>query len=593
MCCLTLFFCISNTMSQDSSDELYIHKIKIENTGDITKKQIQKIIATEFPSALPWKKKPIFDEETLNEDIVRITNLYNEYGFYDAKINYDLKEKGDNRVEILININRGEQIILKEFTLTAEPALDEDDYNELMQMILLRKDGFFSARDYQKSKNVVKNYFSNRGYPLAKVEAEALVNRREKWAKVNISVITGSKFQFGKQRVAGNSSIDEYIIRREILYKPGEDYSTRKLDRTRISIFALGYFNSVVIDTVFNETEKVVDTEIRVEEKKLGSVKLGIGYGTEDQLRGQIIWNQRNFFGGGRNLEVSGKFSFLTQRLGAKLLQPYLFGKDIDFIATLSTERDDFPSYTSESLLFSNKIQKTIYSDINFYSSFDVQVSRLADISGSTADFVEKDDYFLTFFNLGLDKSSTDDVLNPKNGTSYSLNLESSLGFLGSDENFIKGVFEFKVYKELKGIVFAKRIAVGIIQPFSDTDTLDVPIFERFFAGGSTTMRGFPFQELGPLDDAGDPVGGNTLLLGNLEARYPIYKKLGGVVFLDYGNVFPDEFDFNIDDIKYAVGTGLRFDTIVGPLRVDFAYTLNPEPNIDRFQFFLSIGHAF
>ncbi|NIS08618.1 MAG: BamA/TamA family outer membrane protein, partial [Candidatus Dadabacteria bacterium] len=115
----------------------------------------------------------------------------------------------------------------------------------------------------------------------------------------------------------------------------------------------------------------------------------------------------------------------------------------------------------------------------------------------------------------------------------------------------------------------------------------------RFFTGGSTTMRGFPFQELGPLDGSGDPVGGNTLLLGNLEARYPIYKKLGGVVFLDYGNVFPDEFDFKIDDIKYAVGTGLRFDTIVGPLRVDFGYTLNPEPNIDRFQFFLSIGHAF
>ena len=106
-------------------------------------------------------------------------------------------------------------------------------------------------------------------------------------------------------------------------------------------------------------------------------------------------------------------------------------------------------------------------------------------------------------------------------------------------------------------------------------------------------MRGFPFQKLGPLDANEDPIGGNSLLVGNFEIRFPIYKDLGGVVFFDYGNVYKDEFDYKLDQLKYAPGAGLRYNTIIGPVRFDFGYALNPEPGIRRYQFFFSIGQAF
>ena len=106
-------------------------------------------------------------------------------------------------------------------------------------------------------------------------------------------------------------------------------------------------------------------------------------------------------------------------------------------------------------------------------------------------------------------------------------------------------------------------------------------------------MRGFPFQKLGPLDDDNDPLGGNTLIVGSLEARYPIYGDFGGVVFFDYGNVFPGQWAFMLDHLKYAPGVGLRYDTIIGPVRFDVGYALNPEPGIRRVQFFISIGQAF
>lgn len=579
--------------AQENGVDIYVSKIKIKKSGEITKKQIQQNMAIEFPSILPWKPKAVFDEEIFKEDILRIANLYKENGYYDVQVDYEVAKKEDKKVDLFIQIDKGERTALAELDIQIDPPIDDGVYAQLLDSITLKEGGFFSAVEYQHTKGIIASFFSNRGYPFSDIDAQALVNRKELWAKVSIKVDTGEKYYFGKQTVLDNSKIDEYIIRREFLYKPGDEYSLQRLDKTRLSAFGLGYFKSVVIDTDFDKENKLVDTDIKVEEKKLGSVKLGVGYGTEDKLRGQIIWNQRNLFGGGRNLEVAGKFSFLTQRLGAELYQPYIFGTNLDLISSLSTTRDDFPSYTSETLQLTNKIDKKIFENVKLSTSFDIQLSRLSDISESTSDFIEDEEFFLTFLNIGMDRTVIDNALDPKNGTSLSFSLESSLDFLGSDENFIKGIFEFKGYKKLLGIVFAKRIDVGVIQSFSGTEPIDVPIFKRFFAGGSTTMRGFAFQELGPLDDNDDPVGGNTLLLGNLEARYPIYKKLGGVLFLDYGNVYPDEFDFDLGDIKYAVGTGLRFDTIIGPIRADIGYTLNPEPDIDRFQFFLSIGHAF
>jgi len=188
---------------------------------------------------------------------------------------------------------------------------------------------------------------------------------------------------------------------------------------------------------------------------------------------------------------------------------------------------------------------------------------------------------------------TTDNILNPTRGFVVAGGLESSFRALFSDVNYFKGTVELRGYKRLLRMILASRLTVGVIQPFGSTGTFDIPIFKRFFAGGSTSMRGFPFQKLGPLSQGGDPLGGNSLLVGSFEARFPLYGEFGGVVFLDYGNVYTDEWEYDLSRLKYAPGVGLRYDTIIGPIRFDVGYALNPEPGIRRVQFFISIGQAF
>ncbi|MEQ9619553.1 MAG: outer membrane protein assembly factor BamA [Deltaproteobacteria bacterium] len=590
---------VKETDKAEETDEadtsvVRISKIKIKGAKAVTKQEIEQSIGTEFPSIKFWVKKPEFNEEVLKDDMIRIQRLYASNGYYDAVATYELKyNKDETGVEIKISIDEGKPVKLTELNLDYEGDINDKTKKDIEKAIPLKVGKIFSPEGYQQTKGAISDILSDEGYPKAEIEGEALVNRKEKWARAKFVIKPGLIYRFGKITVEGNEKVESYIIRREATFKEGEVYSLTEINETQANIFQLGLFRSVVIDPVYNEKDQIAAINIIVKERKQGSVKVGFGFGTEDKLRGQVIWTKRNFFGGGRRLEVAGKFSFITQRVETSVIQPFILGPDSELSGTLNFQRDDVPSFEGESFLTTAQIQKDFARYYSAFGSFNIQFSRVQKSASRTPEDESRENFFLTFFNMGLERDTTDSILNPTRGFVVSTGLESSFRPLLSDVNYLKGTLELRGYKKYFRTVFAKKLTLGVIQPFGSTGTFDIPIFKRFFAGGSTSMRGFPFQKLGPLDDNNDPLGGNTLIVGSFEARYPIYGDFGGVVFLDYGNVFPGQWAFMLDDLKYAPGVGLRYDTIIGPVRFDVGYALNPEPGIRRVQFFISIGQAF
>ncbi len=586
------------TQSADAADEdetvVRISKVKIKGAEVVTKTQIEQVIGTEFPSIRFWVKRPVFDEEVLKDDMIRIQRLYANNGYYDAQATFETKYNDDGtRVEITINIEEGEPVILTDVDLRFEGDLSDGIKDQIVKAIPLKVDKTFSPHGYQQTKGVISEILSNNGYPKSEIEGEALVNRREKWARAKFVVKPGLIYTFGTMKVEGNEKVESYIIEREADFKEGQKFSLSKLNETQANIFQLGLFRSVVIDPVYDDDNQVADVAIVVKERKQGSVKIGGGFGTEDKLRGQLIWTQRNFFGGGRRLEIAAKASFITQRIETTVIQPFIIGRNSELSGTINFQRDDVPSFKGRSFLTTAALTKDFWRYYSIFGSLNLQFSNVQDSATRTPEERSRENFFLTFINLGFERDTTDNLLNPTKGTVISTGLESSFRALGSDVNYLKGTIELRGYKKYWDVVFAKKLTVGVIQPFGETGTLDIPIFKRFFAGGSTSMRGFPFQKLGPLDNNDDPLGGNSLLVGSFEVRYPIYGDFGGVAFFDYGNVYTEEWSFPLDRLKYAPGLGLRYDTIIGPVRFDVGYALNPEPGIRRIQFFISIGQAF
>ena len=174
---------------------------------------------------------------------------------------------------------------------------------------------------------------------------------------------------------------------------------------------------------------------------------------------------------------------------------------------------------------------------------------------------------------------------------------------MGGDYNYLEATAEGRHYWNLNDrAVLASRLRVASIGG-TDNPDVDVPFFKRYFLGGSQSLRGWGRLEVSPLDEGGFPIGGFSSLEAMVELRAPITTNIGGVLFVDAGNVWPEKFDFNAGDLKYDAGFGVRYRTPVGPLRFDFGYQLtkieglviegNPKNNDRRWRIHFSVGQAF
>ena len=596
---LVLFPLTSDVSAEEAENDetVFISGISIKGLKDIELQRIKDSMITPFPSWRPWRKRPEFNEQFLEDDMKRIEKVLREHGYYGSTVTHALNFRDGNReVDIEIRVDQGDPVMVKALNIAVLGNQPDYYISDVAEVILLEEGKSFSQISYQKSKVLITELFSNRGYPLADVKSEAIVSLRNREVNVEFTIDPGQKYYFSDVIFRGNSDIATGLLEREIEYEKGDLFSLKETQKSRANIFETGLFNSVIVDTDYDEQEFEVQTIYSVTERKLGTIRLGVGYATEDNLRAQLSWSQRNFFDGGRTLQITSSYSSLTRGLLARLDQPHLVGRNSSLAFLLDVRRDDFPSYEGLSFDFNSTLSKEFFDYLTLFSSLNIVYADIESQVVRTPIESARDSVFLTVVDLGVEYDLTDSLINPTSGMRMFLFMETPIQTTSSSRtNYLKLLAELRYYKDVSGIVLGKRATIGNINTFGETDLLDVPIFKRFFAGGSASMRGYSFQHLSPLNSDQDPLGGNSMIVGNAEARFGLFNKFGAVIFFDYGNVYSKSFGFSVSDFKYAAGAGLRYHTIIGPIRADFGYLLNPEDEErdDRFKIFISIGQAF
>jgi outer membrane protein assembly factor BamA len=206
--------------------------------------------------------------------------------------------------------------------------------------------------------------------------------------------------------------------------------------------------------------------------------------------------------------------------------------------------------------------------------------------------------------SLSLDagRSTTNNVLDAKRGYVASLHLEQAGKYLGGDFNYWEVSGEARYFLSIADkAVIAIRARGGSLDGTGATEADSIPFYKRYFMGGATNLRGWGRFDVAPLTDGGNPIGGYSFTVFSTELRVPIWGNLGGVLFLDGGNVWANSWDFNLNDLRYDIGPGLRYNTPIGPFRADLGYQLNPipglmvngKPETRHFRFHFSIGQAF
>jgi outer membrane protein assembly complex protein YaeT len=590
--------------------EVLVREIRLVGIKKISKGQIRQQMAGLWPPAFWkfWQEGQVFTPDKLEDSLNLVQQLYRQEGYYQTKIS-PLIDEIEGTVVITLHITEGPPVTIERIIFeireapeaqsgtpeaqSGAPAADEWE-TRFSQMIPLRKWAIFRVKDYEQSKTVILEYLANSGYPRAKLFGKVVIYQKENKAVIHLPIELGPFTRFGKIKVLGNKNISMPNIMREVTFAEGETFSMEKVFRTQSRINGLGFFRSVLVNPMdLQEGTGPADVQILVQERKRRTVEAGLGYGTEDKLRLKLSGTYRNIFGGSRELQLSFNFSDLAEEEALTFSQPYFPDPSSTSRWTLFRRKDKFTSFDVINTSSEFRVDRSLAPMLSAFLAYRLDSSR---ISGLT-EIAEEDQqkvYFLSYFQTGLTWDTTDSPLDPTIGESATLFVEPSLQAIGSEVTYVKGTAEYKRYYHLViGPVLAGRILMGTIQPFGLSQR-GVPIMKQFFSGGTLSVRGYDYQKLGPYAESGELMGGNSLIEGSTELRIPLIGKLWGVLFWDFGNVSLDSMQFDFDKLRYSVGGGIRYKTIIGPLRLDIGYPLNPPKEVTTpYRIHLSIGQAF
>jgi outer membrane protein insertion porin family len=575
-----------------------IKKISIEGNEtlkDVDIKSNMNTKAKTFTKKLMfWEKAPRFSNITFDDDINRVTRFYQRNGFLSPKIDFSL-EKNDSykTLRILMKIKEGEMVHVDKLVYQLYNAKDSLAALTFPAKELPLKSGDrFQDEKVKAFETYIQKRYSDRGYPFPKVKTDLVMVPEKKSANLSFSIDPGVKCNFGKTWIKSDSLVPISFIRNQLKYKEGDPYSKDDIEKSQKKLFDTELFQFVVIRTLVDSIkDSSVPMLIQMKEKPRWLLETGVGYGSEDRFRVSAQVTRRQFFGGARKLIFTGKRSYyLPVSLELSFIQPDIFKDNLDFILNPYFIWENETSYDVKRL--GSGI--TLKNDFNKHTSAYVMYTFEKDwfrYKSDPAEVLDQDSlpYNKSGVTLGFTHTTTDDLFDPTKGTR--INTYFTLMGLGFDSkyHYVKLEVDARKYLPMNGQkVLATRIHAGAMKPImGDPET---PVEDRFMLGGALSLRGWGRNQISPVNEYGDLVGGNSMFEASAELRFPIYDILSGGAFVDTGNVWADSFAINLADLRTDLGIGLRAKTPIGPVRVDFA-----TPVFEQFHamFFFSIGHAF
>jgi outer membrane protein insertion porin family len=561
-----------------------------------------------------------YREDAFARDEYVLQGLYYDRGYLYVKFGKAAIELSPDRrfIFITLPIEEGDPYDITKIDVTGDLLEPKE---KLLALVETKPGARFSKTILQRDLQVLADVYKDKGYAYANVTPDTDVHAETKTVDINFAFQKGNLVTIEKIEVAGNNKTRDKVIRREMRINEGDLYSGTAIRFSKARVTALGYFDSVEINSRRGSADDKMVLEITVKEKLTGTFQLGFGFTGGESFFGQAQLSQNNLFGYGHTASLSFQISSLRQLFQLSYLDPY-------FLDTAWTASIDL--YRSE-LLFTGFDRKAIggaltagyelFEDFRFFGTYTLEG---VDVTPTGTSALQLRNQFTAGrtssvrFSFNYDKR--DNRLFPTNGHLESASAEFATSLLGSQNLFQRYRLIERRYRPLFwGLVAKVNLSVGYIR---STDPLNRPISisEKFFAGGINSIRGYTLRSISPTKrilasrepDAGIidfAVGGNKELLTNWEIEFPIVESAGirGVVFYDAGNVFSENEDFFHSNQRpdangrgtlplglfHSTGFGVRWFSPLGPLRFEVGFPLTRRPIDDAYLFEFTIGNFF
>ena len=550
-------------------------------------------------------------DETLDLDLRALRSFYQLQGFSEVQIAVPRVGREGESLSLEVPIEEGPRSWVVSLVLDGIDSLDPKAAGGLERALVLKPNGPYHPALVDQAVRQIRTGFEDAGYRYAAVEVSEDWNEDRTLVDLTLSIEAGPRSVVERRIIRGNRRTRPAVLDRLIELESGDPISRRKLLEVQRSLFRLGIFSRVDVQVAPGTPYTAErDVLVRLEEGAARRVRYGVGFDSEDGVRGVLGLTHRNLAGQGAAASLDLRASQRDQQYRAVFRRPYIGRWNTPVSASVFQVSEELDTFDSDRFGFQFELDK-FFGPSRFRLIYGYEVVDLQATSDDPLDPNEVDrnlrDVEISSLSPGLLIDRRDDPIDPSDGWSTNLTLQYAFPVLGASADFVK-LFGQQTYHRSFGRfgVLAASLRLGAIEPTGEEiqDSLvpaelpssKIPVSERFFAGGRSTHRAYDRDQLGVPGETildGTEIGGNGLALVNVELRVPIAGPFGATAFYDAGNVWADWRDLDYADVKHGAGVGVRYLTPIGPVRVEIGWKLDREPDEDPTAIFLSVGNAF
>ncbi len=543
-----------------------------------------------LPSGVPWV------DATVNAEKNRIQTYFVARGHAAAEVSVESSGEPANAT-LIFKIVPGPPATVESVAIEGAPSRANRGDRQATEVVT-RQGALFRTADVARDRTALLASLRDDGYIDARVDASADFALDRTRVAVAFHVRPGARVRVGRILIVGLRDTKETVVLRESRLKEGDFLSYQKLLDTQAGLSGTGLFADVQIRELAEEGD-VRNLIVEITEGERTTLVPAIGYAQVERLRASLEVTKTNISGRGRtaSLFLRGSIPNNGKRVLLSLTEPYAFGRRQTVTMQFYFDDDRTrPAFTFRRTGFQTQTVFPLGKTSNLLVQYTRQRTNTTNVH-QACDEVNRSlcDSSISGPSLALVHDTRNDAIEPRRGAFYSTETLLSLPSLGGDA-FVKTTAVASRYDEVRaGTVLAATVRLGLSRAFGNS--IDVPLPERFFAGGASLLRAFKTDEVGPgrFTPAGVfvPSGGNALVAAALETRIDLTKSWGVQVFAEIGNVFPKVSSVRLGDLREMAGVGVRYRSPFGPLRLDWGFKLDKRPDESRSRLQLGVGYAF
>jgi outer membrane protein insertion porin family len=545
-----------------------------------------------------------YKPDELDADLEVIRRVLLERGFLDASVGEPKVIPRDwKRLDIRIPVHPGEQYRFGRIEVVGPVKFPAAD----VQLAITNRQGdIASITAIERAQQAVRDYYGSRGYIRNDVQYHLAPRAGEPVVDLEVAVrAEGEQARVRDVKIRGNTRTKDKVIRREITVMPGDIYNQPRVRTSEMRLRNLGYFDFVAATPEDTKDPGLFDLAVEVEEKRTGQFLLGAGFSSVDNLIGFAELSQGNFdlfnwppTGGGQKLRLRGTAGTKRNDLELSFTEPWFLDRKLALTLNLYRRNRGYHSRLYDQRNTGGDIGIGVPLDAfsRFNIAYGLEEIKIHNVDDDASEFFRKQEgeFLKSSINASIVRDSRDSAFVPTRGTRASVGGMWAGGPLGGDVDVYNLEAQVSTFLPVwYEHVLNLRAWTAVVEPHGEAD--EVPIFERLYLGGARTLRAWKYRRVGPKDENREPIGGNTAWYATAEYTIPIFERLRLAVFYDIGYVYEEAYEWDFSQYNSDWGIGVRLDFPGFPLRFDYAWPLERDPDdtrrSGRFQF--TIGYTF